>query len=76
MGRRKSNTQPTVVSDHDRFWNLMTMPLYTVSDEDLEWASKQDQLNSYASKCVWLSEIKRRKNNEKHNRQCSTQKQQ
>lgn len=33
-----------------KFWKLMNVPLKDISDENLEWASKQDHLNSYMSK--------------------------
>ena len=75
MGRRKSDTQPTVVSDNDKFWRLMTTPLCEVSDEDLLWASQQSQLNSYTSKMVWMYEIKHRKEKKKQQTACYTQKQ-
>ena len=48
------------VDDRNKFWNLMNTPLQDLSDDDLEWASKQDRLNSYTSKNVFLFEIERR----------------
>lgn len=44
-----------------KFWKLMNVPLKDISDSDLEWASKQDHLNSHMSKKVFLAEIERRK---------------
>ena len=48
------------VDVRNKFWNLMNTPLQDLSDDDLEWASKQDRLNSYTSKNVFLFEIERR----------------
>lgn len=48
------------VDVRNKFWNLMKTPLQDLSDSDLEWASKQDHLNSYMSKKVFLLEIERR----------------
>lgn len=75
MGRRKKCTPPPPDSDSDRFWNLMTTPLYRVSDADLVWASQQDKLNSWMSKQVWLAEIQRRNSNNIKTDQCSILKQ-
>ena len=72
MGRKSLKDKPI----EDRFWKLMITPLCEVSDEDLEWASKQDKRNSYTSKIVWLSEIERRKTSKNKKSICSTQKQQ
>ena len=49
--------------DYNRWWKCMTIPLMDVPQEDLEWAAKQDQFNSYTSKNGFLQEIERRKNN-------------
>lgn len=71
MGRKKIGQEE---DGSRRFWRIMNTHLCEVSDEDLEWASKQELLNSYTSKCVWMYEIERRK--DKNNKPCSIQKQQ
>lgn len=48
------------IEDRNKFWSLMNTPLQDISDGDLVWASKQDHLNSYMSKRVFLLEIERR----------------
>ena len=48
------------VDVRNKFWNLMNTPLQDLSYSDLEWASKQDRLNSYMSKKIFLLEIERR----------------
>lgn len=53
----------SVNPDYDRWWKCMTMPLQDVPQEDLEWATNQDQFNCYTSKNGFLQEIERRKNN-------------
>ena len=49
------------LEEHERWWKLMNVPLENVSQEDLEWAERQDQFNSYCSKRIWQAEIERRK---------------
>lgn len=47
--------------DYERFMRLMYEPLINLSDEDLQWAYKQDKFNSYTSKQIFYSEMLRRK---------------
>ena len=45
----------------DKWWKIMNIPMCEIPQEDLEWAAKQDEFNSYQSKKNFEWEIKRRK---------------
>lgn len=44
----------------ERFMNIMNTPLIEITQEDLEWAVRQDKFNSINSKGFFEQEIKRR----------------
>lgn len=66
MRQQLDKTLETLVYNADarnnflKFWNIVNTPLQDLSNSDLEWASKQDHLNSYMSKKIFLLEIERR----------------
>lgn len=47
--------------DYEKFNKLMRVPLMDLSDEDLDWAYRQDRFNSINSKGFFYQEIMRRK---------------